>query len=137
MNSSKTLIGALIAGIVSFFSGWLIYGILLASYMESNAMECSRPMEEMIMGGMVLSNLVAGLFYALIYSWSNIKGWIPGMQKGAILGLLYAVSLDAGMYSMTTMFSSINEIIVDVVASTAMATLTGAALGWWMGRGSE
>ena len=69
MTNNKTLIGGLAGGVAFFLLGWLIYGILLMDYYAANTNQCAmRPMTDMVMWAMIVSNLAAGLLVATILS---------------------------------------------------------------------
>lgn len=134
MTNNKTLIGGLAGGVAFFLLGWLIYGILLADYYAANTNQCAmRPMTDMVMWAMIISNLVAGFLVAIIFSWSNTSGMMSGAKVGAILGLLIAIWMDMNFYAMSTMYTSINPIIVDILVSAVYFALGGGIIAWVMG----
>jgi ABC-type molybdate transport system permease subunit len=133
MNTNKILVGGIVGGIVFFFLGWLIYGILLAGYMAANGNTCiMRPMEQMIWWALIISNLVWGFLLAIIFSWSNTTGWMAGAKKAAIFTLLLGLAIDLGYYSMSTMYSNMMAVFVDILTSVAMTTIGGAIIAWAM-----
>ena len=130
----KVLLGALTGGIVFFFLGWLIYGILLMNFAKTNYNNCSeRPMEEMVWWAMILSNLASGFLLSLVYYWTKSKGVLSGAKIGGIVGLLLAISMDLSMYSMSTMFLNITAMLVDIIVYTFMMTVSGILIAWVMG----
>ncbi|MFZ1705447.1 MAG: hypothetical protein WAT79_13955 [Saprospiraceae bacterium] len=135
MNLQKILVSGIIIGVVSFFLGWLIWGILLADLLQNDAMTAiSRSESDMIMWAMVVSNLLWGILLAYIYvEWAKITTWQSGAYAGAILGLLISASYDTGLYSMTTLYT-LQDIVKDVVVNTIYSAILGAILGWWLGR---
>lgn len=135
---NKVLISGLMGGIAYFLLGWLIYGFMLRNYMKENCDQAGmRPMEEMIMWAIALSNLFWGYFLALIFGWTNTTGLYAGMQKGVVIGLFVSLAMDLGMYSMSTMFLNPYAIIVDVAAFCVMSAFAGAVVGWFMGMGMD
>jgi hypothetical protein len=125
----KILKGTLIGGIVFFLLGWLVYGILLADFMTSNYNQCAyRPMEEMVWWAMILSNLIYAYFLTLILKWTGAQGLLDGLKTGALVGLLFAATIDFSFYAMTTMFYNMGAILVDLIASTAMTAAIGIAI---------
>lgn len=133
MNTNKILVGGIVGGIAFFFLGWLIYGILLAGYMAANGnASIMRPMEQMIWWALVLSNLIWGFLLAIVFSWSNTIGWMAGAKKAAIFGLLLGLSMDLGFYAMSTMYSNMTAMFVDILASVVMTTIAGAIIAWAM-----
>ncbi len=53
-------------------------------------------------------------------------------MKAAIVGLLYALTFDLMMHSMSTYFSNLTALVVDVLASTVMTAIVGGVIGWML-----
>jgi len=138
MNTNKILLGGIIGGIVFFLLGWLIYGMMLYDFMSANGNQCAaRPETEMIWWALILGNIAGGLMLAVIFSWSNVTTMSGGMVKGAIIGLFYSIMFDFMMYSMSTFFTSITPVIVDICVSTVMTAVAGAVIAWIMNTGKK
>jgi len=134
MKTNKILLGGLAGGVALFLLGWVIYGMLLMDYSTANYNQCmNRPMQGMVWWAMIVSNLALGFLLATIFSWSNTTGLMAGAKAAGIIGLLLGVSLDLGFYSMTTMYSSLTVIFVDVVAYIVYLAIAGAVIAWVMG----
>lgn len=138
MKTQKLLVGTLAAGVAMFFLGWLIYGILLVDFMAANMNSGnSRPMEEMVFWAIFVSNLVSGLLLTLVLNWSNSLSLVSGFKTGAFVGLLIGLSLDLGMYAMTTMFLNPMAIVVDVLSSALMYGVAGAIVALAVGKKAQ
>ena len=125
MKTNKVLLGGIAGGVSFFLLGWLIYGILLMNFTKANYNQCSmRPMEEMVWWAMIFSNLAFGFLLAIVCSWSNTTRLMDGAKVGAIIGLLLAASIDLGFYAMSTMFSNLTAIFVDLISYTVMAAIS-------------
>jgi len=125
----KILKGTLIGGIIYFLLGWLVYGMLLADFMASNYNQCpNRPEAEMIWWSMILSNLIYAYFLTMILKWTGAKSLIDGLKIGALVGLLFAATIDLSFYAMTTIFNNIGALIVDLIVSTVLAAIMGIAI---------
>lgn len=125
----KILKGTIFGGIVYFFLGWLIYGILLADFSLANYNQCmNRPSAEMVWWAIILSNLIYALFLTLVLKWTGASGWLDGLKTGALFGLLLGVSTDLSFYSMTTMFNSIGAMVLDMLVMTVMAAILGTVI---------
>jgi hypothetical protein len=134
MKTNRILLGGLTGGVVFFLLGWIVYGMLLMDYMTANCKQCAaRPMQEMIWWAMILSNMALGFLIALVLSWSETKSIMAGAKVAGIIGLLLSLSIDLSFYSMTTMYSSLIPIFVDVAAYTVMSAITGTAIVSVMG----
>ena len=122
----KILKGTIFGGIAYFFLGWLIYGMLLADFMKTNSNQSiNRPEMEMIWWAMIISCFFSALILTLFLKWSGASTWTDGLKTGALFGCLFAVSIDLSFYSMTTLFNSVTTILVDIIASTVSAAITG------------
>jgi hypothetical protein len=126
---TKILKGTIFGGIVYFFLGWLVYGILLADFSLSNYNQCmNRTSTDMVWWAIILSNLIYALFLTLMLKWSGASGWLDGLKTGALFGLLFSVTIDLSFYSMTTMFNSIGAMVLDMVVMTVMAAIIGTVI---------
>lgn len=135
MKTNKILIGGFAGGVTFFFLGWLVYGILLNSYMVANLNQCAaKPMGEMTWWAMILSNLTLGLLISLVFSWSNTRGVRDGAKVAAILGLLMAASFDLSSYSMSNLFNNITALVIDVLVYTVLVTIVGVVVALVMGK---
>lgn len=135
MNLQKILVSGILVGVVSFFLGWLIWGILLADFAKIAGMApVSRAETDMVMWAMIASNLLWGIFLAYVFvQWANITTFQTGAIAGATLGFIIVLALDMGFYAMTTMYT-IEDIVKDVLINTVYMALLGGILGWWLGR---
>lgn len=135
MNTNKIIMGGIVGGIAFFLLGWLIYGIVLMDYMSANSNTCAmRGEEDMVWWAMIASNIVTALFLALVFSWANVDSVMKGVKTAAMVSFLLALGISLQYYSMTTMYTNLTAVVVDVVASVAMFSITGAIIAWIMNR---
>ena len=127
--SLRLLRGTLTGAVVYFFLGWLVWGVLLMGFMEANSnTSLNRPMEEMLWWAIILANLVTGFLTTLILNWAGAKSTLDGLRIGAIVGALFALSMDLSYYSMTSLISNVSVILVDGLANGVVAAVTGALI---------
>lgn len=135
MKISKLLAGGLAGGVVFFFMGWLVWGILLHDYSTSAFNQCSaRPMNEMVWWALILSNLLTGLLIAYVFSLAKTKGIREAALTGAVLGLLISSTIDLGNYSMTTLYNNLSAILVDVLINILFFAVIGMVVVIAMGK---
>ncbi len=136
MNSNKILIAGLIGGIVAFFLGWIVYGMILLDFFQSNggsATGVSRAPEEMVWWAMILGHLAFGLLIAMIFGrWANISTAATGAKAGAVIGALIGLIsfIDYG----TSNVANLTAVCVNVVVLAIITAIIGAAVAWWLGR---
>ena len=132
--NTKTLLGALIAGIVSFLLGWVIFGILLMDFYNSNMVQYSglmkNPPEIWIIA---VANLVYGLLLAWIFSAANVNTVSKGFSAGLIIGFLMTLGFDLMLYAQMNLYTA-KLVAIDVILSAVFVGVIGAVLGWWFGR---
>jgi uncharacterized membrane protein len=131
-NSKRFLISGLVGGIVSFFVGFLIYGILLAKLMDASTGSATNVMKgpnEMVYWSIILGSLFMGFTLAFIFELAKIKSIGSGIMVGAIAGFLIIAGHDFTSYGTSNLFN-LNGLVADVLASTLMQAITGAAIGF-------
>jgi hypothetical protein len=134
MNSSRFLLAGIVAGVVYFLLGWVVYGMLLTSYMTDNTLPGSmRAENEMIWWALILGNLASGFLLAYILGKAGASTVASGAVIGLVVGLLMALAFDLTMYGTSKIIANAQFIGVDVIASAAMSAITGAVVGWVYG----
>ena len=125
----KIIKGTVVGGIAFFLLGWLVWGILLMDFSKANYNQTIYlPENEMIWWAMIVSNLVLALLVTLALNWAGAKSIVDGLKIGAIVGALYALSVDLGMYSMTTVISNLTAVVVDTLAYTVVTAVCGLVI---------
>jgi uncharacterized membrane protein len=137
MNTNKFLVGGIIGGVTNFFLGWLIYGMMLMNFMQSHSNNASgvfRTEETMIWWALILGNLAFGFLLSYILNKSNVNSAMAGATVGAVVGFLMSLAIDFSIYAQVNLWDT-TAMAVDIIASTVMSAIAGAAIGWYLGRG--
>ena len=128
--NTKVIVGGIIAAIVMFLLGWLIYGVLLADIFPMDGEPSG-----MAMGMIFASNLFWGLLLAYILgTWAGVSTPMGGAQAAVIIAILAGLSMDAMQMGLEVM--SMKQAIIDVIAGAVLSGVAGAVIGWYNGRGS-
>lgn len=136
--NSKIIIGGLVAGVTFFIAGWLIYGMMLGSYMQENTNQCfAKPMDQWAMWALILSNFAWGFLIAMVLSWGGTHGFGSGLQRSFMLALLIMLAFDLSFYAMTDMFNNMTAMFVDVAATTIIVSIVGGIVGAILGSGKK
>ncbi len=140
MNTQKFLVSGIVGGIVSFLAGFLIYGLLLMDFYASNqgtATGAMKAQADFIWWALMAGCIFQGLLVSYIFNrWANITTLAAGATGGAVIGLLYSASFDLSMYG-TANLLNLTSTCVDIVASTLLFALIGAAVGMMNGMGAK
>ena len=141
--NTKTLLAALVGGIAAFLLGWLLYGLALADFYESNTTHYEGLMR-MVAGAtpavrdmviIFLSNCVWALMLAYVFTrWAGIDNFMEGMKAGAILSFLIALAYNLSFLAFMNLYSN-SLFVVDVIVNTIVGGIIGGVVGWMLGRG--
>jgi len=127
--NSKVIVGGVIAAIVMFLLGWLIYGMLLSDIFPMDGEPSG-----MTMGMLFLSNLFWGLLLAYILgTWAGVSTPMGGLQAAVIIAVLAGLSMDTMQYALGDI--TMKQAVVDVIAGVVIGGIAGAVIGWYNGRG--
>jgi hypothetical protein len=140
MDIKKLLMGGIIAAILFFLLGWLLYGNLLTNYMATNHGRVwegvNRDQKDIDFLYLIAGNLALGFLLAYIFVKSNISSAAGGLVTGMLIGLLMGVGFDTMMYATTNIISK-KMMAADVATIVVMWTITGAIVGLVMGMGKK
>jgi hypothetical protein len=134
--TGKTFAFATIAGaITSFIVGYLIYGVLMADFFANNAGSATGVMmEEPMMVGLVLGNVVYAAFLTLVLgSWAKVSSVGAGVKAGTLVGLLVGLSMNLIWYS-TSNLATLTAHLVDAALFGVLAGITGAVIAVVVGK---
>ena len=136
MKDNKILIAGLIGTVVAFILGFVLYGMLLNDFFQSNgggATGVPREQDEIVWWAMIIGHLAFGMLMALIYGrWANISTAATGAKAGAVIGALIGLVgfIDYGV----TNVSNLTAVSVNVIVMAVNTAIIGAAVAWWLGR---
>lgn len=136
--NNRVLLAGLAGGLAFFFVGWLVWGVLLMDTMRalSNPVAgCDR--QEPVLWGIALSNLVWGLFFAVVYDrWARIRTFATGLRSGLWLAGLISLSIDLSMFAFLTSWT-LPLVALDVAVNILVGGLVGGIVGWVLGYGNR
>ncbi len=138
--NTKTITAGLIGGIAAFLLGWVVFGIALKGFYDSNITVYPGLMKTEPTGSdlglLFLSNLCWSYLLAHIFNkWANVNSFGTGAQAGFVIGLLVAASFDLFIHAFMNLYST-TLVIVDIIMSGVMAAIIGGIIGWYLGRGN-
>lgn len=138
--STKVLLSALAGAVVSFFSGWVIWGMALQGFMDTNTAEGARGImrgDSMLLWAIAIGCISWSLLLALVFSrWAAISTFKTGAMAGAWMMLLVAAGCDFFVYAGMDVYN-LNALIVDVIANAVQGALVGGVIGWALGYGDD
>ena len=137
MDIKKWVIGGITGGVLFFLLGWLIYGMLLTSFMESHTGTAGNIMRaEPDFLYLAIGNLAMGFAVAYVLLKANVSSMAGGFVTAGIFGLLIGVGFDCMMYATSTVISK-TAMAADVAASTVMTAIVGSVVAMVMGMGKK
>jgi magnesium-transporting ATPase (P-type) len=140
----RVLMATIAGALVIFILGYLIYGILLASYLKENMIQYDglnkAPTLDFV--PLILSNVVKAFLLTFVFEyWARIRTFGAGLRGGAIIMFLVSLSTDLSFLGYMNLFRGFTPVIVDVLAETVRVALAGGAiaavLGWKRAAGPQ
>jgi len=127
-----------VGGIVLFLVGFLIWGLALAGWMETQVIGpagMSKETPELV--HIFLANLVyAGMLTLVVGSWAGRRSFAGGFSAGLTVGLLFSLSM-ALMFIGTMNFATPTAHLVDTIATGLWAGVGGGVVAMMLGRGES
>jgi uncharacterized membrane protein len=132
--NTRFVVAALLGAVSLFVLGFVLWGVLLMDFFQANVItdvmkETPDPFWALIVGHLAYATLLT----LVIGVWSGATGAIPAMKTAAVVGLLMAVSVDFTMLA-TAEILNLTASVVDPLVTTVQSAVTGAVIGWWLGR---
>ena len=131
----KCLVASIAAAVVFFIGGYVLYGWLLAGFIEANAGTATGVVKETPdFLWIAIGQLASGAAIATVLHWKGATAMASGAKAGAQLGALLAASY--GFMTLGAMnTSTLTWALVDIVVSAALWAAAGAVAGMMLGRG--
>jgi hypothetical protein len=150
MNTKNILIGGIVAGLVYFFLGYLIYGMLMMDYFNTHTgalggdkaardiimSQVNRGDKSLLLWSIGIGNLGAGTLLAFVFDRAGIRNFAAGLVTGAIVGFLAAISFRFIMYGVTNLLDK-DAVVVDILLYTVLSGIAGGICGMVMGKTSR
>ena len=118
-----------------FVAGYLIFGILIISFMKEHTFQYAGLVRETpTLMVIFLSNLVMAFMLAVVFEyWASIRTFGGGVKSGAVLGFLIALSIDLGELGYMNLYKGYALLPVDILAETVRTALAGGVIGAVLG----
>ena len=134
MNS--TFIKATLAGALALFiTGFFVFGLLLSGFYESNMGSATGVAKNPpAWTWLILSTLATAATLTRVLTWKiDVRDAASGAAAAAILGLLIAISVNFGNYSMTNV-QNLTITLIDPIVFAGYMAVGGAVIGIVIGR---
>ena len=132
MGAQRFLIATVLGGVTLFLVGFLVWGLALANAYEASVVDREAP----LFLWLALSQFAwAAVLTVIIGKWPGASTPGGGFKAAAIIGFLISVALGLGFYAMMTLPISVMSYVDPFLWAIYFGT-AGAAIGWWLGRGS-
>ena len=126
MTTRNCLMGTLVGGIVLFFLGYGLYGILLAGFFEANTGTATGVTREPFdFVSLAVGQLMWAGAITMVLGWKGASTAMDGFTTGATVGALFFLGFDLTLYA-TTNLSTLTGAIADAVVATILFGITGA-----------
>jgi TM2 domain-containing membrane protein YozV len=136
MNSQKFIVAGIVAGVLFFLLGWVLYGKLFAGFFTDNLWATGMMKDNPDpMWALVLGQLAGGFLLAYVVGKAGATSLGAGATVGFLVGLLVCLSFDLTFYGVGKFYGAapLKGIAADVIISAIISAIGGAAAGWVYG----
>ena len=128
MTLQRLAIGTVVGGLVLFILGYLVYGVLFASFFATNVGTATGVTREPFnFVALLIGQLAFSAVLTLIFGWGSVSNAIQGAKMGALAGLLIFLGIDLTLYA-TTNVQNLAASLVDPLLAAVLFGATGAAI---------
>jgi hypothetical protein len=128
MTTQRFAIGTLVGGLVLFFLGYLVFGVVFADFFAANAGTATGvPKMPFDFVSLAIGQLAWGAALTLILGWASASSVGQAAKVSAIVGLLFFFGIDLTMFA-TTNTSTLKATVVDPILAAALFGIAGAAI---------
>jgi hypothetical protein len=134
MSTQRCLLGSLVGGIVLFFLGYLLFGILLAGFFEANqgsATGVNRESFDFV--ALAIGQFAWGGVLTLLIDWKKASTPVDAAKTAATAGVLFFLGIDLTLYATSNLWN-LTATLADVVVATILFGITGAIISMVVGR---
>lgn len=133
----KPILAVLAAAATGFLLGWLIFGLGLAGYYESNMTVYDGLMKEPSMWVYIGGNLAWGILFVYIFHMlASVTTFGKGIVAGLIITFLITLGFDLYMFGGMNLFP-FQVMIVDILANTVLGGLMAGVAALVLGTGKK
>jgi hypothetical protein len=134
MTTQRFAIGTLVGGLVLFFLGYLVFGVVFADFFAANAGTATGvPKMPFDFVSLAIGQLAWGAALTLILGWASVSSVGQAARTSALVGLLFFFGIDLTMFA-TTNTSTLKAAVVDPILAAVLFGIAGAAIAAAGGR---
>ena len=128
MTLQRLALGTVVGGLVLFLLGYLVYGILFASFFAANVGTATGVTREPFnFVALLLGQLAFAAILTMIFAWGSVRSAGQGAKIGALAGLLFFLGIDLTLYA-TTNVQNLAASLVDPLLAAVLFAVSGAAI---------
>ena len=129
MTTQRFAIGTLVGGLVLFFLGYLIFGVVFDDFFAANAGTATGvPKMPIDFVSLAIGQLASAAALTLILGWANVSSVGQAARVSALVGLLFFFGVDLTMFA-TSNTQNLKAAVVDPIFAAVLFGVAGAAIG--------
>ena len=128
MTLQRLALGTVVGGLVLFLLGYLVYGVLFASFFATNVGTATGVAREPFnFVALLLGQLAFAAILTMIFNWGAVRSASQGAKIGALAGLLFFLGIDLTLYA-TTNVQNLAASLVDPLLAAVLFAVSGAVI---------
>ena len=139
MNTNKFLTGGVIAGVLYFGLGYVVWGMLLKDFMAANVGSAGNVMKadaDIIWWALIVGSLFSGLALSYVLNKAGSFSAGAGAATGAVFSLLICAGFDFTLLGVSNLWTT-KLVLADIGANIVVGAVVGGITGMVLGMGKK
>jgi hypothetical protein len=134
MNTKKVLAGSIIGSVVSFFLGWVVFGMLMGEVYKNGMVYYEGLMiDPPNLVAIFIGNLAFATLLSVLFDKMGIGTIVGGVIWAAIIFFLVMLGMDAFFYASMNLYKPMT-LVIDVIVNTVFGAIMGAVIAFVMSK---
>ena len=135
----RVLVAGIVGAIAAFIAGFLIFGMGLSGYFQSQMSDAAKAVMTMEpnMALLIAGQVVYGILLAIVLDWAGSRSLSAGAMGGAVLGFFMSLFMNLMQLAFSKNMhvgSPWGMVAADVIGSAVLGAVAGAVVGFVLGK---
>lgn len=136
--NTRFFLAVLVASLLAFFGGWLVFGVAFSDYYDSNMNKAAKILikEPMAIWAIAISNIAWTLLITWVLQKTGSTTFMKGLSTSLWISFLVILVFDLSIYGFWDIYG-LGFIAMDIIVTSIFWGIVGAIAGAVLGSGKN